>query len=142
MVHEIIVDGEDAVFGRLASFVAKQLLEGNKVIVVNAEKIVLTGNPNDIVEKYKTRRAFQHKGTPEYSPKWPRVPYMLVKRMIRGMLPYRKSSGRAAYRRLRVYQGVPKELEGKQAAKLEHAQRSVKKHLTIKELCVKLGWNE
>ena len=134
-----IVDGKGKVFGRLASRVAKMLLNGEHVAIINAQDIVISGNAKDIIEKFKTRRSLQHKGTPEYSPKWPRVPYLLVKRMIRGMLPFKKTTGREAFKRLRVYEGEPQDLKGE---RVEITTRAVKKGITIKELCKALGWSQ
>ncbi len=136
-----IVDGSNAVFGRLASQVAKMLLNGEKVVLINAEKILITGNGKEIVEKFKTRRSLQHKATPEYSPKWPRVPHLLVKRMIRGMLPYKKARGRQAFKNLRVYSGKPEGLEGEEI-QLPEVVKPIKKGITVAELCKQLGWNK
>ncbi len=135
-----IVDGTNAVFGRLASQVAKMLLQGEQVVVINAEKILISGNRRDIIEKFKTRRSLQHKATPEYSPKWPRVPHLLVKRMIRGMLPYKKARGREAFKRLRVYIGKPEGLNGK-LIELPGVVKPLSKAITVEELCRELGWN-
>ncbi|MGI0100369.1 MAG: 50S ribosomal protein L13 [Candidatus Micrarchaeaceae archaeon] len=107
----IVYDANDKVLGRLASTVAKDLLNGKSVAVVNAEKAFITGSKIAIVKRYKVRLHLQEKENPEHSPHWPRRPDMLVRRIIRGMLPYhKKPSGKFAYKRLRVFVGVPKEL--------------------------------
>ena len=107
----MIIDAEGNSVGRLGSFVAKNLLKGEKIIIINAEKAIISGNKQDIIKKYLVRRSLKQKANPEHSPKWPRRPDLLLKRIIRGMLPYDKAKGRSAYKRLRVYLGIPKQLE-------------------------------
>ncbi len=109
----IVYDAKDKVLGRLASTVAKELLNGKQVAVINAEKAFISGNKEMIAKRYKVRLGLQEKENPEHSPHWPRRPDMLVRRIIRGMLPYhKKPSGKAAFKRLRVFVGSPKELNG------------------------------
>ena len=109
---DVVYDGKDKILGRLASTVAKQLLLGKNVAVVNAEQCIISGSKESILSKYKERIDLIEKANPEHSPYWPRRSDLLVKRIIRGMLPYhKKPSGKAAYKRLRVYIGIPNELK-------------------------------
>lgn len=134
-----VLDGTDMKIGRLASQITKKLLNGEEVHLVNAEKLVIVGNPRQISDRYKQKRTLKNKGTPERSPKWPKVPHMLVKRMIRGMLPRESSRGKDALKKLRVYTGNPKDL--KSNLKIEKASfDGVSKHLTIDELCRGMGY--
>jgi large subunit ribosomal protein L13 len=129
----VVIDGTDLIFGRLATSIAKRLLNGESVQLINAEKLIISGKPSSIIEKYKNRRAAQNKATPEHSPKWPRVPHLLVKRMIRGMLP-RTTRGREALKRLMVYTGNPKKLENPISfSEIKHDKN--KPFITIEELC-------
>ena len=108
-----VYDARDKVLGRLASRVAKDLMSGRSVAVINAEKAFISGNRKMIAKRYRVRLRLQEKENPEHSPYWPRRPDMLVRRIIRGMLPYhKKPSGKSAYKRLRVFVGAPKELNG------------------------------
>ena len=135
-----VVDGTNMIFGRAASQIAKRLIQGEEVHIVNAEKFVLVGNPDQIVGRYLTKRGLKHKGNPELSPKWPKVPHMLVKRMVRGMLPRRTSRGKEALRRLKVFTGNPENKEAN--LKLEKASfDGLSKHITVNELCRKLGYS-
>lgn len=134
-----VIDGTNMVFGRIASQIAKKLIGGDEVHLINAEKMIMVGNPKQISNRYITKRRIRHKGTPERSPVWPKVPHMLVKRMIRGMLPRKSSRGRDAFKRLKVYTGNPKKL--KSDLKLEKAEfNGVSKHITIEELCKSIGY--
>ncbi len=110
-MQEYIIDGSDKVLGRLSSQVAKLLLNGNKVNLVNAEKIVLSGHILSILSNYKHRMELKDKANPEHSPYWSRRADLFVKRVIRGMLPYKKPKGKSAFKLLKVYIGIPKEFK-------------------------------
>jgi len=105
-----IIDGKNAVLGRLASYAAKELLKGEEIAVVNCEQVIITGNRKDIEKKFQEKRA--KIGSGQKGPKHHRVSYKIVKRTIRGMLPnFREGRGREAYKKLRCYASIPKELE-------------------------------
>lgn len=107
-----VFDGKDKILGRLASAAAKRMMQGKKVAIINAEQSIISGNRKDIVLKYKTRINLQEKENPEHSPYWSRRPDFLVKRVVRGMIPYHgRSTAKAAYKNLRVYVGVPETLK-------------------------------
>lgn len=140
----IVIDAKDKVLGRVASMVAKDLLNGKKVAIVNAELAFITGSKADLVTKYRTRLNLQEKENPEHSPYWPRRPDMLVRRVVRGMLPYhKKPSGKTAYRNLRVFMGVPSMLKDSKITKMEtkEPKKMYVKYLYIKELSSLLGYN-
>jgi len=136
----MIINGEGARLGRIAAVAAKSALKGEDVVILNAEKIIITGNPKQILEKYKARRSVKNKADPEKSPKWPRRPDMLVRRIVRGMLPYDKKTGRLAYKKIKVFIGIPSEFSSKigEAVKMEMPTNNV--HITINELSRELGW--
>ncbi len=135
----LIIDADGAVVGRLSSKVAKALLNGEEVAVINAEKAIFTGDKQVILQKYTVRRNLKSKQNPEKSPKWPKVPNLLLRRIIRGMIPRKKGTGREAFKRLRVYVGNPLEKEG---VKLEGTLPSsnVRKRMSLAELCKQFGW--
>lgn len=105
----LIFDADGAVLGRLASQTAKALLKGEEVIILNAEKAIITGSPKFVKEKYLKRLDI---GSPQHGPYWPRRADLIVQRAIRGMLPYKKATGLAAFRRLKVFKGTPAEIKG------------------------------
>ena len=118
---------------------AKDLLKGETVAVVNAEKAVISGNPKMVIEKYLERR---HKGDPKKGPFFPKTPDGIVSRAIRGMLPYDKPKGRQAFKRLKVYIGVPEELQGKEVVSLSEkfsVDKLRTKYITVEELALALG---
>lgn len=108
----IIIDGKNAVMGRLASFVAKESLKGEEIVIVNCEKILITGNKKDILENFEEKRG--RVGSGQKGPKYPRKSEMIVKRVIRGMVPnFRTGRGKDAYRRVKCYVGIPEEFKDK-----------------------------
>jgi len=139
---DYLIDGTDKVLGRLASQAAKLLLNENTVVVVNAERVVITGHERDLAAKYKQRIELKDKANPEHSPYWSRRSDMFVKRVVRGMLPYKKPKGKAAFRRLRVYVGFPEEVKKLKAFDVESKKPSqiFERTMTIKQLTEKLGY--
>ncbi len=113
-----VIDGSEHILGRLATHVAKQLLNGEDITIVNAERIVITGKKESILADYKHRRTI---GKIRKGPYYPRMPDRLFRRSVRGMMPYQEPRGRTAYKKLKVYVGVPKELEKTEIKKVENA---------------------
>ena len=135
-----VIDGTNLILGRLASNVAKMLLKGEEVHIINAEKIRLIGNSKSIVDRYLQKRRLQNKGTPEKSPHYSIVPHLFVKRVIRGMVPWKKATGKNAIKRLRVYSGNPKDLKNFVSIEEIRADER-KKSITVYEVCKQLGYN-
>ena len=96
----MIIDGKNAIFGRLASTAAKKLLSGEEIIIINADKMIITGAPKKIVSKYL---ALRRVGSPQHGPFFPTKADAIVRRTVRSMLPYKTNKGRAAFKKLRVY---------------------------------------
>ncbi len=132
----VVIDAQGAVVGRLGARVAKLLLAGQKVEIINADKAVMIGTLSSAREKYLSRRHQKNKRTPEDSPVWPRVPHLLLRRIIRGMLPWSSRRGRDAHHLLKVSSGAQ---EGK-STMIQEASSSEKHGMfTLSELCVELG---
>jgi large subunit ribosomal protein L13 len=100
----IVVDGENAIFGRMASFVAKELLKGNSVDVINCEKVLISGDKNNFAEKMSAKLKMG-RGASMKGPKYIREEDRMLKRMIRGMLPRDRTKGQEAFKRLRCHKG-------------------------------------
>jgi len=132
----IIIDADGATLGRLSTNTAKRLLEGEEIAIVNSEKAIISGKKTSIKNHYKQKREV---GTYRKGPFFPRMPDMIVKRTVRGMIPYQTSHGREAFRRLKCYIGVPKEFEGKKFEILEKVRKQPIDYVTIKELSKSLG---
>jgi len=137
-----IINAEGLILGRLASKVAKMLLEGEEVVIINADKAIITGNRDDIFAKYKQRTELRTRSNPRKGPFYPKRSDEIVRRTVRGMLPWKTDRGRRAYRRLKVYAGVPREFEGAEFETLAeaHSMRiATPKYVTVGEVARFLG---
>jgi large subunit ribosomal protein L13 len=141
MSTKTVIDGEGLILGRLSSMVAKRLLAGERIDIVNAEKIVVSGKKKMIINREKE---FLNVGGHERGPVHYRQPHRIVRQTIRGMLPHRKAHGREAFRRLKVYIGVPEEFEATEKETFEkiHSSNLSKRFVTIGEIAENIGWKK
>ena len=123
----IVIDATDHIAGRLSSNVAKLLLQGNRVSVINSEKIMISGKKNSIVSEYREFLKIASILNPKHGPFHPRKPDTIISRMVRGMLPRDKPSGKASLKRLRAYIGIPKELKSLKRIQLEKANKNIRR---------------
>ena len=136
-----IIDAEGLILGRMASVIAKRLLKGEEIVMVNAEKAVLSGRKRNRVPEAKE---FLEVGSKlEQGPFHYRRPDRIVRKTVRGMLPYKQPKGKQAYKRLKVYMGVPSEFGEQKTETLEAAQarKLTCAHFTLGEFAKELGWN-
>ena len=140
----LVVDGSDLIAGRLCTNVAKLLLQGNNVSIVNCDKIMMSGKQKSIVEEYKAFLKIGSIINPLNGPYHPRRPDTMISRMVRGMLPRKKPSGQAALKRLRAYVGTPKELRSFEKIQFDNAKlkRSNAYYTSMGELGRTIGWTE
>lgn len=138
-----VFDAEGMILGRFASHIAKLLIEnektgkGEEIFVVNAEKTVIVGSKNTILKRYLFLRDV---GTHRKGPYYPRLPDRILKRTIRGMIPYQTPRGRTAFRRLKVFLGIPREYKEEQIKVVESAREThAIKKMTLKDLSRYLG---
>jgi large subunit ribosomal protein L13 len=136
-----VINAEGHILGRLSSVIAKRLLRGEKIVVVNAEKAIVTGDRDMVFQRYKEK---YDRGSKEKGPYFPRHPEKIFKRTVRGMLPWKSRRGREAYRRLRVFIGVPDELKDKEFEVVEQALyekvSKTDKFVTLAEISEYLGY--
>lgn len=138
MVDTVYIDATHNVLGRIASYAAKEAMTGKKVIILNCEKIIMTGDKEKVLRAYIdqiTNIKGRHKG-----PFWPRQPDTIVRRSIRGMIPHKKAQGALALKRVEVYVGMPKEYAH---AKIQHFEKAKMKEgtsrfITVGELSKKI----
>ncbi len=141
----IVVDGTNHIAGRLSSQVAKLLLKGNRVSIVNCEKIMLSGRRDNHIKEYREFLEINSVINPKHGPVHPRRPDTIIAKMIRGMLPYdRKPSGKSSHQKLRTYIGSPKELKSIEKIQFEKAKikKSPSNYTTMGELSRVVGWTE
>jgi large subunit ribosomal protein L13 len=126
----------------MCSHVSKLLLQGNKVAIVNAEKAMLSGDRYKTIELYKEHLEINSVTNPIHGPIHPRRPDTILSKIVRGMVPKRKTSGLEAHQRLRVYIGLPEEMK---STKLESfADSKIRKpesyYITVGEVAKQIGW--
>jgi len=135
-----IINAEGLILGRMASYVAKRALKGEEIAVVNAEKAVLSGKkPNKMVEA----KIFLEVGHLRWGPTHYRRPDRIVRKTIKGMLPLDKSKGKQAYKRIKVFIGMPNELKDKKMESIEqaNAKKLACTYFTVSEFAKEIGWN-
>lgn len=131
-----VYNGEGAILGRLASQAAKDALLGEEVIVINAEKIIISGKKENTFAHEKERR--DRKGYPLKSAKFSRLPDRFVRRSIRGMLPWKNARGKEAFKKIQCYVGIPKNVSAEKAILLQKQLPNLK-YTTVAQVCKQLG---
>ena len=137
----LLLDANNQILGRLASFAAKRAIRGDTVIVLNAEKAVISGRRHSIVEEAKLRLHTRTLGTQTHAPVHQRRPDLYLRRVVRGMLPWKKAKGRAAFHRVLVFIGVPDEYSGKPAMRVPGADATklLSPYVTLEDLAKEIG---
>ncbi|CCE72903.1 Piso0_000506 [Millerozyma farinosa CBS 7064] len=141
----IVIDGKGHLLGRLASIVAKQLLNGQKITVVRCESLNISG------EFFRNKLKFHdylRKATRYNKTKGPfhfRAPSRVLYKAIRGMLPHKTARGKAALERLKVFEGIPPPYDKKKRVVVPHALRVLRlkqgrKYTTVGKLSSAVGW--
>ena len=135
----MIIDAKDTILGRLSSYVAKQALLGRKVDVINCEECVVSGRKHAILDEYLRRL---DRKAPGKGPFFYRRPEMLVKRTIRGMLPFKRARGREAFENIKCHLGFPEELKNEKSLRIESMSAETLQsagYLKIKDICKAVG---
>ncbi len=136
-----MIDATDLMLGRLASVVAKYLLSGGSVTIINAEKAVISGRKANILDEMRITLGLRTLGSKSKSPKHPRRPDGIVRRAVRGMLPLDKHKGKEAFGRLRVCIGTPTNIDSGAAMSLTEARRQEgTRVMVIGDLARSIGW--
>ena len=134
----MIIDAKDAILGRLGTYVAKQALLGNKVDVINCEETLVSGRKHAILKEYIRRI---NRKAPGKGPFLYRRPDMLVKRTIRGMLPFKRARGREAFKNIKCHVGVPDNLKNEKHVRVESAgsEKLGADYLKVRDICRAIG---
>lgn len=138
-----VINADGLVLGRLCTQVAKRLRNGEELIVVNAERAIVSGNRPQLLEMYRHRT---HRASSQYKakgPYYPKTPDRILKRTVRGMIEYKKPKGREALKRLTVFIGVPKEYSSAQMETLDNAKKpNLAKYMYLGDISKELGRGE
>lgn len=137
-----VIDAQGLVLGRIAAAVAKKLLEGEKIEIVNAEKAIISGSKKSVFERYDTRFKRAPKGNPRKGPHHSTMPDRMLTSAVRNMLPKYSKRGRRVLKNLRVWIGTPKPLEAEKKQTIENAKKTaLKKSVTVGEISKMCGAN-
>lgn len=128
--QKIIIDATNAPLGRLASYAAKQSLLGKSIIIVNCDNAIISGRKTSVIEDYQ--EATKRGGSSLKGPHFPKEPFRIVKRTVRGMLPYKQGRGRIAFKKVICYNDMPQEYE--QAEKISLSKKFKIKTIELNEL--------
>ncbi len=137
----IILDATNQILGRVASFAAKRAIKGEAVVVLNAEKAVISGRRHSIVYEAKHRLNTRTLQNQERAPVHQRRPDLYFRRVVRGMLPWKKPKGKAAFHRVFVYVGVPDEYSKMSAVNIPGADASKLRspYMRLEDLAKEIG---
>jgi large subunit ribosomal protein L13 len=142
----MIINAEKQVLGRIASYAAKQALLGEEVIIVNAEKAVISGKKDSVCAKNLEKLDIRNLGNPRNGPFHQKRPDRYVRRAVRGMLPFKMPRGREAFKKVCVYIGVPEseikrnhDVKKIEFVKLDYMQKTLKDYTTVAEVCKAIG---
>lgn len=134
----MIIDAKGIILGRLGSFVAKQVLLGNNVDVINCEEAVVSGKKQNVFANYIRRI---DRKAPGKGPYLYRRPDMFVKRTIRGMLPFRIARGKSAFKKIKCHVGMPENLKSEKIINLDATSEKIilTDYFKVKDICKAIG---
>lgn len=136
-----IIDAKNLVFGRMASIVAERALKGEKIDIVNAEQCVIIGSRETVIGRLKRKLGMHGKANPEKGPKYPRTPDRILRNAVRHMMPAEKERGRKGLKRVRVFIGIPKALDGQETETIGIASYNGKEDaVKLGEASKSIGW--
>ncbi|XP_073283666.1 large ribosomal subunit protein uL13y-like [Primulina huaijiensis] len=142
----VVVDARHHMLGRLSSILAKELLNGQKVVVVRCEEICLSGGLVRQKMKYSRFRRKRMNTKPSHGPIHFRAPSKILWRTIRGMIPHKTKRGAAALARLKAYEGVPPPYDKTKRMVIPDALKVLRlqaghKYCLLGRLSSEVGWN-
>lgn len=137
-----IIDGKDLVLGRMGSVVAKRLLMGENIKIVNCKDIVILGKKKYLIDRYKTKLTNK---VVKQGPYYSRSPADMVRRALRNMLPYKNQRGIEAYKRLKCYNSTPSILLNSDKEIIDNAkidENTVFYYSYMGDICKVLGYTK
>ncbi|WOL04623.1 60S ribosomal protein L13a-4 [Canna indica] len=145
--RRIVVDARHHMLGRLASILAKELLNGQRVVVVRCEEICLSGGLVRQKMKYLRFLRKRMNTKPSHGPIHFRAPAKILWRTIRGMIPHKTKRGAAALARLKAYEGVPPPYDKMKRMVIPDALKVLRlqpghKYCLLGRLSSEVGWSQ
>merc|ERR1712057_25966 len=141
----VVIDARGHLMGRLASFVAKEALNGQKVVVVRCEELVISGSFIRNKLKLLMKRTKRMNTNPKKGPFHHRSPADMFMRVMRGMLPHKQYRGSAAFQRIKCLEGIPEPFNSVKRVVVPDALRIQRlrpgrKFSNLGKLASDLGW--
>ena len=141
----VVVDARAHMMGRLASVVAKELLNGQHVVLVRCEGINISGSLERNIIKFHSFLRKRVNTNPKQGPFHHRAPSMIMYRVIRGMVPHKTARGEAALARLKVFEGIPDEYQKMKRMVVPDALRATRlrpnrRYCVIGDMASRVGW--
>ncbi len=134
----LYIDAENLIYGRLSTFVAKSLLNGEEVTIINSHKVVITGTKKFIIQTFKER---VERGSVRKGPHYPRTPNQILRRSIGDMLPKKKTTGKDALSKCMVYTRRPYSMSELKFETVEKARNNkATGFLTLADISKELGY--
>ena len=142
---EIVIDAKGHLLGRLASVVAKELLNGQRVTLVRCEGILMSGSPVRCQMRFARFLKKRTNTNPKKGPIHHRSPAKVFYRCVRGMVPHKLKRGECAMSRLSCFEGMPAPYDKKKRVIVPKALKVVRleksrKYTCLGELLAKFGW--
>ncbi|GLJ15513.1 hypothetical protein SUGI_0254760 [Cryptomeria japonica] len=142
----VVVDARHHMLGRLASILAKELLNGQRVVVVRCEEICLSGGLVRQKMKYLRFLRKRMNTKPSHGPIHFRAPSRILWRTIRGMIPHKTKRGELALARLKAYEGVPRPYDKTKRMVIPDALKVLRlqpghKYCLLGRLSHEVGWH-
>merc|ERR1712006_49918 len=140
-----VIDARDHLLGRLASFVAKEALLGQKIVVVRCEELVISGSHIRNKLKLLMKRNKRMNTNPRKGPFHHKSPADMFMRVVRGMLPHVWYRGSAAFQRVKAVEGIPAPFDEIKKVVVPDALRITRlkpgrKYTDLGKLAAELGW--
>merc|ERR1712188_74702 len=141
----VVIDARGHLLGRLASFVAKEALLGQKIMVVRCEELVISGSHIRNKLKLLMKRNKRMNTNPRRGPFHHKCPADMFLRVVRGMLPHVWYRGSAAFQRVKAVEGVPEPFDTIKKMVVPDALRvnrlkPGRKFSNLGQLAAELGW--
>ena len=143
----IVVDAKGHLVGRLASYVAKELQLGQRIVIVRCESALISGkhyrNKLNFMEFLRKRT----NTNPKKGPIHQKAPSRIMWRTIRGMIPHTTPKGAAAMGRLKCFDGVPCSLNARKKMVVPDALKAVRlaprsKYCVLGNVAQECGWTK
>lgn len=143
----IVVDAKGHLAGRLASYVAKEALNGQKISIIRCERLLISGSAFRNKLKVMDFRHKRMSTKPDKGPIHQRAPSQILLRKIRGMLPHKTPIGAAALGRVKCFDGCPLSLNAKKKVVVRDALKCIRlkpraRFCNLGEVATTCGWKK